>query len=46
MRNLRQAIIDQTLQTFVESFMRDWYGTEPIPNWVTEALEAAGIDVR
>jgi queuine tRNA-ribosyltransferase len=44
MRNLRASIIEGTLDTFVVSFLKDWFGNEPTPDWVRDALTAAGVD--
>ncbi|OQR82818.1 queuine tRNA-ribosyltransferase [Achlya hypogyna] len=43
---VRNAILDGTFPTFVRQFMQSWYPTEPVPDWVVEALKVAGISLN
>lgn len=42
---MRQAIKDQRYADFVRKFVGDQFGKEPVPEWVVDALKAAGIDL-
>lgn len=47
MRELRQAIIAQTLTQYVKSFMENWFGKlQNVPTWVIDALSAVKMDIR
>lgn len=46
MRGLRQAIVENRLQEFVNEFMKNWFnGAESIPGWVCEALAEAKVEI-
>ena len=47
MKELRKAIISQTLTEYVKNFMENWFGgIQNIPTWVTDALTAVKMDIR
>lgn len=50
-RNMRQAIVEDRFASFARDFITRQYpgaaaGGEEVPEWVVEALDAAGIDLK
>jgi tRNA-guanine transglycosylase len=47
--DMRQAVLDQTFPTFVRTFIRDQFrggnDGQPVPQWVQDALQEAGISL-
>ena len=45
-RRIRQAIEEQRLPDFVRGFLRDLHPQGDVPQWVCDALGAAGISLE
>jgi queuine tRNA-ribosyltransferase len=45
-RRIRQAIEEQRFPDFVRGFLRDLHPQGDVPQWVCDALEAAGISLE
>ncbi|KAF0691972.1 Aste57867_16878 [Aphanomyces stellatus] len=45
MAQVRQAILDDTFPTFVQSFMTEWHQGSQVPEWAVDALKYAGISL-
>ena len=43
---MRAAIIEKKYPEFVRRFLADQFTESPVPQWVVDALHAAGIDVE
>lgn len=45
MRDIRESIVNDKFPEFVKAFMQQYYGSEPVPEWITTALARVNIQL-
>lgn len=45
MRDIRKSIEEQRFPEFIKQFMERHYQSEPVPDWIKDALKAVNVSL-